>query len=149
MAVAPTDTGNKVKTGSRYAGVFSAGSMAVFIALGTFPPEQQTEILKSAHTMYQATHDFVGAAANIYYLVFPALAVYLTKLGINSSGFSVMMDKIFTAAKAGNVEAKVAIVNAAASPDIGSAGVVNPELAANPATPGNVVARASDLPKAA
>jgi hypothetical protein len=69
------------------------------------------------------------------------------KMGVNSSGFGNMMDRIFAAAKAGNVDAKVAIVNAAASPEIGSTGVVNPAMAANPATSANVVSSALSLPK--
>ena len=49
------------------------------------------------------------------------------------------MDNIFALAKAGNVQAKVAIVNAAASPAIGTQAIVNPELAPLGATAGNVV----------
>jgi hypothetical protein len=143
----PTDTSNKVATALRYLGSNATGALAVFFALGTLDPAQQQQILSSAHIIYQSTHDLIGAFANIYYIVFPILGIYLAKLGVNSSGFGSMMDKIFAAAKAGNVDAKVAIVTAAASKDIGSAGVVNPALAANPATPSNVVASPDLLPK--
>ena len=140
------DTMNKIIVASRYLGSNATGALAIFVALGTLDPDQQKQILSSVHTMYQATHDFVGAFANIYYIVFPILGFYLAKLGINSSGFGAMMDKIFTAAKAGNVDAKVAIVNAAASKEIGSQGVINPEMAANPATAPNVVAAPAMVP---
>jgi hypothetical protein len=142
-----TDTSNKVNTALRYIGSNATGALAVFVALGTLTPEQQTQILSSAHTIYQSTHDLVGAFANIWYIVFPIAAVYLGKMGVNSSGFGAMMDKIFTAAKAGDESAKVAIVNAAASPAIGSQGVVNAEMAANPATAPNVVAAPALVPK--
>lgn len=142
-----TDTRNKVNTALRYLGSNATGGLAVFVALGTLTPDQQAQILSSAHTIYQSTHDLIGAFANIWYIVFPIAAVYLGKMGVNSSGFGSMMDKIFNAAKAGDVEAKVAIVNAAASPAIGSQGVVNPEMAANPATAPNVVAAPALVPK--
>ncbi len=144
--VAP-DTTNKIIVAARYLGSNATGALAVFVALGTLSPDQQTQILASAHTIYQSTHDLIGAFANIWYIVFPIAAVYLGKLGVNSSGFGAMMDKIFTAAKAGNVAAQVAIVNAAASPEIGSKGVVNPSLAANSATAPNVVASPMAIPK--
>lgn len=142
-----TDTGNKISTALRYLGSNATGGLAVFVVLGTLSPDQQVQILKSANTIYNSTHDIVGAMANIWYIVFPIAGAYLAKFGINSSGFGVMMDKVFAAAKSGNVDAKVAIVNAAASPAIGSQGVVNPELAANPATAGNVVSAPALVPK--
>jgi hypothetical protein len=148
MAATTTDTANKVTVGARYLGTYGSGILTAMVAVGSLTPDQQTTILASFHTMFQATHDFVGALANIWYILFPIIALWLGKMGVNSSGFGVMMDKIFAAAKAGNVDAKVAIVNAASSKDIGSAGVVNPEMAANPATTNTVVARSSDLPPA-
>lgn len=140
------DSNNKLAVMTRYAGQYAAGGLTVFVALGTLTPDQQTQILSSTHTMYTATQAFVGAAANIWYIVFPILAIYLTKLGINSTDIGAMMDRIFKAAKAGNVDAKVAIVNAAASPEIGSQAVVNKEMASNPATSVNVVAAPADVP---
>ena len=144
---APTETKHKLNVALRYLGSNATGGLTVFVALGTLSPDQQITILKSANQMYEATYSFAGAAANIWYIVFPIVAVWLGKLGWNASGVGKMMDNIFAMAKAGNVEAKVAIVNAAASPAIGSQGVVNPELAANPATAGNVVSAPALVPK--
>jgi hypothetical protein len=144
--MADSQLSNKIVVASRYLGSNATGALTLAVVLGALSPEQQTQILSSVHVMYQATHDFVGAFANIWYIVFPVLAVYLTKLGINSSGIGTMMNKVFAAAKAGDVGAKVAIVNAAASPDIGSQGVINKEMASNPATSDNVVAMPSQLP---
>jgi hypothetical protein len=97
------------------------------------------------HVMYQATQDFVGAFASIWYIVFPIISAYLLKMGVNSSGFGVMVDKILTAAKAGNKDAQVALVSAAASPDIGTKAIINPLLSTEAATPATVVANVSDL----
>lgn len=46
-------------------------------------------------------------------------------------------------------DAKVSIVSAAADPTLGTTGIVNPELAAEPATPGNVVSTKAAIPAAA
>lgn len=141
-----TDTSNKISAALRYLGSNATGGLSVFVVLGMLSPDQQVEILKSAHQMYDATYAFVGAAANIWYIVFPILAAVLMKMGINSSGFGVMMDKIFTAAKSGNMDAKVALVNAASSRAIGTQAIVNPELAPLAATAGNVVSTPAAVP---
>lgn len=143
-----TDTSNKINTALRYLGSNATGGLTVFVVLGMLTPDQQVEILKNAHQMYEASYAFVGAAANIWYIVFPIIAALLMKAGINSSGFGVMMDKVFTAARSGNVQAKVAIVNAAASPAIGTQAIVNPELAPLAATAGNVVSTPAAVPAA-
>lgn len=145
--MAATDTSNKINVGLRYLGSNATGALTLAVALGSLSPEQSALILSKIHIMYQATQDFIGAFASIWYIVFPIVALWLGKVGVNSAGFGNMMDKLFAAAKAGNVDAKVAIVTAAASPDIGSTGVVNATMAANPATPSNVVAKPADLPK--
>jgi hypothetical protein len=135
-----SETSNKTATAGRYGGVFVSGALTIFMALGSFDPDQQKQILSSIHAMYAAIHDFVGAAANIWYIIFPVIAVWLGKLGINSSGFGSMMDRIFQAAKAGDIEAQRTIINAAASPELGTHEIINPTLASDPKTPANVVA---------
>jgi len=136
---APSETTNKVVVAMRYLASNATGGLAVFVALGTLSPDQQVVILKSANTIYSSTQDIVGAFANIWYIVFPILAIYLGKLGVSSSGIGATMDKLFAMAKAGNLEAKVAIVTAAASPELGTKAIINPDLAPSPATPDNVV----------
>lgn len=142
----PTDTGNKVLVAFRYLGANATGALTLFVALGTLTPDQQVQILKSANTIYNSSKDIVGAAANIWYIVFPILALWLGKMGVNASGFGTMMDKVFAAAKAGNKDAQVAIVTAAASPDLGTKAIINPMLAAEPSTPVTVAASVSALP---
>lgn len=141
-----TDVGNKASTALRYLASNATGALTLFVALGSVSPDQQVDILKSAHAMYQASHDFVGAAANIWYIVFPIVGIWLGRMGVNSSGFGAMMDKIFKAAQSGNRDAQVAIVTAAASPDIGTQAIINPMLAAEPSTPATVASSVSALP---
>jgi hypothetical protein len=143
------DTGNKVNTAIRYIGSNVSGGLAIFVVLGAMSPEQSAIVLAKMHVMYSATQDFVGAFASIWYIIFPIASAYLLKLGVNSSGFGNMMDKIFKAAQSGNESAKLQIVNAAASPDIGTQAIINPVMAANPATPSTVVANAAALPEQA
>jgi hypothetical protein len=143
-----TDTTNSAKTASRYAGVFSLGSVGIFMFLGTFPPDQQTAILKSANVMYESLRTFVGAAADIWFIVFPVVAIWLAKMGIDAGKVQNVMARVFALAKSGNLEAKVAIVNAASSKEIGTQAIINPELAPLAATSTNVVATPAAVPAA-
>jgi hypothetical protein len=137
---APTGTANKVNVALRYLGSNATGGLTVFVVLGLLTPEQQVDILKNAHAMYDATYAFIGAAANIWYIVFPIIAGLLLKMGVDSSGIGNMVDRVFALAKAGNKDAQIAIVKAAAAPELGTKAIINPVLAPEPATPGNVVA---------
>lgn len=134
-----TDTGNKAKAALRYVGSNVSGGLMIFVVLGAMSPDQSAIIIAKMHVMYQATQDFVGAFASIWYIIFPIISGMLLKMGINSSGFGAMMDKVFAAAKSGDEGAKVAILNAAASKEIGTTAVINPEMAKLPATSDNVV----------
>lgn len=136
---------DSVKTTLRYLGSNATAALTVCVVFGAMTPEQSQSILANFHTMYVATHDFVGAFANIWYIIFPILSGVLLKMGLNAGGVGAMMDRVFKAAKEGDVDAKVAIVSAAASPEIGTKAVINPTLAANPATPGNVVASTREV----
>lgn len=140
-----TETRNQVNAATRYAGTYAAGALSIFVALGTFSPDQQQQILHSAHQMYAATQEFVGAAANIWYIVFPVIAMWLGKMGIDSSRFKNMVDKVFVAAQAGDKSAAVTLIRAAAAPEIGTKAIINPALSAED-TPPQVAASVSQLP---
>jgi len=142
----PTENGNKAKAASRYAGTYAAGALSIFVALGTFTPEQQQQILNSVHQMYAATQQFVGAAANIWYIVFPVIAICLGERGVDSSGFKAMVDKVFAAAQGGDRNAALTIVRAAAAPQIGTKAIINPVLSSPNDTPPQVAASVSELP---
>jgi len=146
MADLATDTTNKANAAARYVGSNFSGALMLMAVLAGLPPDKAQSVLTSLHAIYAALQDMIGAFSNIWYIVFPVISAYLLKVGVNSSGFGVMMDKILTAAKAGNIDAAKSIVTAAASPEIGTKGVINPVLAPDPSTPSNVVASASDLP---
>lgn len=142
----PTDIGNKLNTAARYLGSNLSGGLMIFVALGAMSPDQSATVIAKMHVMYQATQDFIGAFASIWYIIFPIISAWLLKMGVNSSGFGSMMDKVFAAAKAGNRSAQLQIVNAAASPDLGTKAIINPVLSAEPSTPPTVAASVSDLP---
>lgn len=134
-----TETTNKVNAALRYVASNVSGGLMIFVVLGAMTPEQSASVLANMHKMYSATQDFIGAFANIWYIVFPIASAWLLKMGVNSSGFGSMMDKIFAAAKAGDPDAKRTIINAAASPDIGTTAIINPDIAPDPKTADNVV----------
>jgi hypothetical protein len=142
-----TDVSNKVNTAFRYLGSNLSGGLMIFVVLGAMSPDQSASVLLNMHKMYAATQDFVGAFANVWYIVFPIASGYLLKIGVNSSGFGSMMGKILLAAKSGNKEAQVSIVSAAAAPELGTKAIINPSLSVNPATPDTVVASVADIPK--
>jgi hypothetical protein len=143
-----TETNNKVQAATRYSGVYASGALTIFMTLGSFDPDQQQKILASIHTMYTSLHDFIGAASNLWYIIFPVIAIWLAKIGVSSSGFGSMMDRIFQAAQAGDRQARLTILNAAASPSLGTQGIVNKSLAPDPSTAANIVASAQEVPHA-
>lgn len=140
-----TDTTNKVNTAARYVGSNLSGALMLMAVLAGLPSEKAQTVLVNLHAIYASLQDVVGAFSNIWYIVFPIVSGLLLKVGVNSSGFGVMMDKILTAAKAGNLDAQRSIVSAAASKEIGTEAIINPVLAPDPATPSTVVASASAL----
>lgn len=105
-----TDTKAKVNVALRYIGSNATGALTLAVALGAISPDQSADVIKSLHVMYSSTQDFVGAFANVWYIVFPLIALWLGKLGINSAGFGAIVDRLLTAAKAGNTEAQIGII---------------------------------------
>lgn len=89
-------------TAVRYLGSNLTGGLTVFVALGTLSPDQAQDVLKNVHVMYEATRSFVGAFANIWYIVFPIAAVWLARIGINTNGFGGFMDRLLKVAQSGN-----------------------------------------------
>ena len=143
------DLNNTANIITRYAGSNVSGALILAATLAGLPPEKSQAVMNSLHTIYADVHDIIGAFANIWYIVFPVVSIWLARLGINSSKIGPVMDRFLKTALSGNTaearEAKVAIVNAAATPALGTAAIVNPTLAADPATPSNVVRTALDI----
>lgn len=140
-----TDIPNKVAAAARYVGSNFTGALTLAVVMGAMSPEQSQAVIQAFHDMYDATQDFVGAFAKVWYIVFPLAAVYLGKLGVSSSGFGAMMDKVLSAAKSGNRDAQVALVSAASSPEIGTRAIINSALA-TAETPANVVSTTAAVP---
>ena len=113
------DSNTNTGTVHRYVGSNLTGGLTVFVALGTLSPEQAQDVLKNVHVMYESTQSFVGAFANIWYIVFPIAALYLGRLGIKSNAVGSFMDRVLKIAQSGNTpqaaEAQKAIIDATAT----------------------------------
>lgn len=149
--MADTELSNKVNSGVRYSGTVLATTFTIMAALSLISPDQLVALKTNLETLKTSVVTGYGALVNMWIILGPVAIGVAAKLGWNSSGVQAMAGKLLTIAankadpeKA--TEAKVAIVNAAASKEIGSQGVVNPELAANPATSSNVVASPAAIP---
>lgn len=149
--MANTELSNKLSSALRYGGTGAGMLFTLMAVFSLLSPEQVADLKAQVEILNGSIVTGYGALLKMWIILGPIAIGIAAKLGWNSSGVQAMAGKLLTIAankadpKA--IDAKVAIVNAAASKDIGSKGVVNAELAANPATPGNVVASASDLPK--
>lgn len=140
-----TETRNKANVATRYAGTFGSGALMVLFALGGLDPDAQKKVLDSIHLIVADTKEIIGAAGNIWYIVWPVIGGLLARMGVNASGFKAMMDKIFAAAQAGNKDAAVTIIKAAAAPQLGTQAIINPVLSRED-TPATVAASVSELP---
>lgn len=149
--MANTELSNKISSLKRYGVTAGATALTVLSALQLLSPEHLADLKTQADIFNHSIYSAYGALTHMWLIVGPVMVGIAVKMGWNSSSVKALGDKLFgiaaNAKDPASTEAKVVIVTAAASPAIGSQGVVNPEMAANPATPGNVVATASQLPK--
>src|ERR1700757_2005492 len=81
-----TETVAKATVASRYLGTFGSGGLTILIAIAGLPEDQQQKVLQSIHQIQADTYDIIGAASSIWYIVFPVLAIWLGKMGVDSSG---------------------------------------------------------------
>lgn len=150
--MANTELSNKLGSALRYGSATAGTAFTMMAVLSLLSPDQVVSLKANVETLKTSIITGYGALVNMWIILGPVAIGIAAKLGWNSSSVQALAGKLLTIATnktdpKGATEAKVVLVNAAASKAIGSQGVVNPELAANPATPGNVVASASDLPK--
>jgi len=142
---------NKLNSAMRYGGTAASAVFAVMGALSILTPDQVTTLKADIETLKTSILTGYGALVDMWVILGPVGVLVLAKIGWNSSGVKAMAGKLFaiatTPSDPKSTEAKVAIVNAAASPAIGSLGVVNKDLAANPETSANVVAAPELVPK--
>lgn len=158
MADSPvtTELQNKLNSALRYGGSNVAMLVTIMGAFSILSPEQIAEIKTQIDLLQQSILTAYGALTKMGVILGPVAAFWLAKLGWNSSTVQSLAAKLLGIAKneAGDpkkaTEAQVAIVAAAADKSVvGENGgvVAKPEIAANPATPPNVVAKPEELQK--
>lgn len=146
-----TELQNKLSALKRYGVTAAGGALTIAGVLQLLTPEQIVELKAQADILNQSIMTGYGALTKMWIIIGPVMIGMAARLGWQSSSIKALAGKLLGIATndadaKGATVAKVALVNAAASPDIGSQGVVNQQLAANPATAGNVVAAPEFIP---
>lgn len=140
--MANTELQNKLASAYRYAGTTGATALTVLGALSFLDAQQIAEIKAQVDIFNQSVVTAYGALTKMWLILGPIAILVAGKIGWNSSSVQSLAAKLLGIAK-NDDKAKEVLVTAAASPDIGTQAIVNPALAASPATPGNVVASAA------
>ena len=157
MADAPvtTEFQNKLNAALRYGGSNAATLFTVMGVFSLLTPDQIVSLKAQIDVLQQSILTAYGALTKMGVILGPVAAIWLAKVGWNSSTVKAMAGKLLGIAKSDSdpkaTEAQVAIATVASDKVIvGDAGgvVAKPEIAMNPATPSNVVATPKDLPKA-
>jgi|SRR6185369_8211392 len=153
-APATTELQNKLNAVLRYGGSNAATVFTIMGVLSILSPEQIVEMKTQLDLLQQSILTAYGALTKMGVILGPVAAIWLAKVGWNSSTIQSMAGKLLGIAKSATDpkagEAQVAIASAAADKTIvGDTGgvVAKPEIAMNPATPPNVVTTPADLPK--
>lgn len=147
--MANTEFSNKLNSALRYGGT-AAGTAFTFMAvISLLTPDQVVQLKANVETLKTSILTGYGALVNMWVILGPVAIGVAAKLGWNSSGVQAMAKKLLSIASNDqdpkSMQAKVEIVNAAASPEIGTTAVVNTTLAADPNTVSNVVASPSQV----
>jgi hypothetical protein len=147
-----TEFSNKLNSALRYGGTAAGTGFTLLAVLSLLSPDQVVQLKGDVETLKTSIITGYGALLNMWIVLGPVAIGVAAKLGWNSSGAQAMARKLLSIASNDadpkSMQAKVELVNAAASKAIGSEGVINPALAADPNTATNVVAAPSDIPKA-
>lgn len=150
--MADTEFGNKLNAALRYGGTAAGTVMTIGAVLSILKPEQVVELKAQVEILNNSIFTAYGALMKMWLILGPIALYWLGKMGWDSSTVQSLAGKLLriaaNTADPKAMEAKIAIVNAAASKDIGSEGVVNPELAQHPETASNVVSSPAFIPKA-
>lgn len=147
-----TELSNKLNSALRYGGTAAGTAFTLMAVVSLLSPDQVVQLKANVETLKTSIITGYGALVNMWIILGPVAIGVAAKLGWNSSGVQAMVRKSLSIAAntddPKSMQAKVELVNAAASKSIGSEGVVNPTLAADPNTATNVVAASADIPKA-
>lgn len=150
--MADTEFSNKLNAALRYGGTTAGTAFTMMAVLSLLSPDQVVALKANVETLKTSILTGYGALLNMWAILGPVAVMILAKAGYSSSSVQAMAGKLLkiaaNAADPASKQAKVVIVNAAASPAVGSTGVVNKVLASDPATAPNVVASPAELPKA-
>lgn len=152
-APATTEFQNKLNAALRYGGSNAATLFTVMGVFSLLTPDQIVSLKAQIDVLQQSILTAYGALTKMWVILGPVAAIWLAKVGWNSSTVQAMTAKLLGIARSADpkaTEAQVAIVTAASDKVIvGETGgvVAKPEIAMNPATPANVVATPADLPK--
>ncbi len=149
--MADTEFSNKLNAALRYGGTTAGTAFTMMAVLSLLSPDQVVALKANVETLKDSILTGYGALVNMWVILGPVGVMLLAKMGYSSSSVQAMAAKLLkiaaNAADPASKQAKVEIVNAAASPAVGSTGVVNKVLASDPATRPNVVASPAELPK--
>lgn len=137
-----TELRNKLSTAYRYAGTAGGTLLTVLGALSFLDAQQIADVKAQVDILNQSLLTAYGALTKMWIILGPVAIGVAAKLGWNSSGVQALAGKLLDIAK-NDDKAKEVLVTAAAAPEIGTTAIINPALAASPATPGNVVVSAA------
>lgn len=146
--MADTESQNQLNAALRYAGTIGGTALAVAGAASLLTPDQVAQVKTQIDILNQSIVTGYGALVKMWVILGPAGAALLAYFGVKSSSVQAIAGKLLriaaNAADPASTQAKVAIVNAAASKEVSGEGavVIAPAVAANPATADNVVEKA-------
>lgn len=151
MKISSETIGRLYASGRNYLGqvlAFGAG-------VGVISAAQDKGLMDSLTEIYNGASMVVHGATSFWTILTvvaaPIVGPILARWASNSAKTDNQAAAVKTAVLDPNTtlsqQAKVDIVTAAASPDVGTKGIVNPLLAADPATPANVVSQPALVPR--
>lgn len=150
LVVAPATATEKTKSLAAQVGAHGVTALTVLAALGWISPEDANGIIAAVHQLNDGIVQTVGALGKLWIIIGPIAAVLLTRLGVKNETVQNVLANLTKLATSGSVEQQKAVqatiaTTTAKLPLVN--GIVAPELAADPSTPGNVVATPAALPK--
>lgn len=152
--MADTESQNQLNAGLRYAGTAAVTIFTIAGAVSLLTPEQIADLKTQIDVLNASIVTGYGALVKMWAILGPVGIAVLGYFGVKSSSVQAIAGKLLriaaNAADPSSMQAKVAIVNAAADEAVAGKGatVISPALAANPDTSANVVASPVEAIKA-
>lgn len=152
MALSTETVGRLLASGRNYAGQIIAFAGGIGVMSAAQQKGLTDALVEIGNGVSMVFHGASSAWTILAVVAAPIVGPLLARWASNSAKVESQAAAVKAAVEDPNTaiskEAKVAIVSAAASPEIGTTAIVNPELAAEPATPGNVVSTKAAVPAA-